>query len=664
MADFLLESLRGGLDDFTPVSALAKDACTVAENVEFFYSTLGERRAGCALLAAGLPVGITGDALLDAAVWAFRHQPTKNETDDELWVLTRDTDNTPKMYRLTSAGWGTVTLNSISANDVPLLTNNDGYHIYGQSLHGKLFLAFKSNVDRLHVWDGTVLRRAGLASSSAPTVANSVGAGAYAATLRYYRTRSVIRSGTTVLVRSEPSASSAGFTPDGAHASAVVTRAAVIGEAETDWEVEVSLDNITFYRLSTVAIATTTYSDSAVTTTYSSNIASDPVGTYGLIPSVTYLAADDDRLLLGGSRTTAADGSAIQWTPVGTDPSPGPDERLNATTSPRLDLDGLEGGDISALSRVVSGSLLAHKTTHIYKLLRTGQLVGAYEALPLTKTRGAFPRSVVEASDEAGRPSQFFLDPQVGPMRYGANGLEFVGYNIHTLWRRVNKSAIVPCHGVFYPDKHQLWYWLALDGASYPNAIIKLQTNEVVTGVTGARRGWATVPSPCRIADARCSTMFVVNIQTGDLTTVPFIGKQKWTVGATTVTDIVQRCDTGTTDAFTLGDTAAAYTAKVRTRAFFLANILNQAGIKSAALLGSAGSRVLVTLRRNYGIETKAVSANMTASSTESYVIAHLDAAEMSELYALELEFADDPANLTQWQLFQFAVQVEAEQTP
>ncbi len=665
MADFTLDSLRGGFDDFTPVSSLPKDACRLAENVEFFNSTLGERRAGCQLLNGGLPAGITGNALLNGASWLFRHTPTKNESEDELWVMTGDTDNTPRLYRRTASGWTTITFGPV-AGDTPIIADGEGFQVYGQSLHGKLFIAFRSSVDRLHVYPGTgtVLRRAGLAAHAAgPTCANTAAGGAYPATPRYYRTRSVVRSGSTVLYRSEPSPNSTVFTPSGANSGVDVTRPTAIGEGETDWEIEVSLDASTFYRLSTVAIGTTVYTDTAGTSTYSNNTLSDPVGTYGLIPSVKYLLAVDDRLVTGGSWQTAADGSAVRWTPVGTDPLPGPDERLNTTTSPRDDADGLEGGDITGLSRSIS-TIIVHKFSQFYSLVKTGELVGAYELNNITKVRGAFPRSNVEANDEVGRPCLYWLDPKVGPMRYGANGLEFCGFNIRTLWSRINKNAVVPCHGIYYEDKFQIHYWLSLDSDAYPTTKIVLQTNEVSSdGNNGARRGWATVPSGTRIGFASCSVMFPKDIAATDLKAVPHIGKFVWFVNAVAIKDVVQRCDVGTTDAHTSGDTSSGYTAKVKSRPFTLANIPNQFGVGSAALLGLAGSKVKASLIRNYGVETVVKNVDMTASGSETHVAKPIDNLSMSELRALEVQFEDDPDNLTQWQLFQFVLVEKDEDT-
>ena len=658
MPDFVIDSLRGGYDDFTPISALEKDTCTIAENVEFFLSTLGERRAGCE--ETTLHADISGNANLQALVWAHWHTPSKNPTDDELWVMTLEATNTVKMYRWKAAGWASVTMPT--GDDAVLATNNDSYRVYGQSLNGKLFLAYNSGADRLHVWDGTSIRRVGLAASGAPTAADT-GAGAYAAVPRYYRQRSIHLSGSTVVRRSEPSASVA-FTPSGAGTAARVTQATVVGEGETHWEVEVSLDDSVFYRLSQVTIATTTYDDSAVTTTYANNTQSDAAGSYALVPSAKFLTTDQSRLVLGSSWEVTADADAIQWTPVKNDPLPAYDERLDSTTNPRVDLDVLEGGEMTGLSKNSNGNIVATKNERVYRLARTGQLVGAYEVMPaLSKVIGAFPRSLVEAVDEGGRPAIYFLDPESGPCRYGVDGIQGCSANIRTLWRRINKNATVPCHGVYYADKLQVHYWLALDSSSFPDTKIVLQTNQVCAdSISGAQYGWSTVPSPARIADARCSAMFRSNIETAtlNLDVVPFIGKPVWTVSAATVKNVLQRCDTDTTDAHTTGDTDSDYLAKIRTRPFFLTGILNHHEVLNAAILGLAGRTVKVTIRGDFGKTgaTDTAIADFTATGSETHVIDILDDLEIAELSAVDIQFEDDPSSTSQWQLFQFAMKV------
>lgn len=673
MADFTLDSLRGGADDFTPISALPKDACYIAENVEFYLSTLGERRAGTAVMP-GLPAGITGDALLSAAVWMYVHTPTKNESEDELWVLTADTDNTPKMYRHTRAGgWGTVAF--YSANDTPIITNDDGGRIYGQSLHGKLFIAFKSVNDRLHVWDGAVasLRPVGLAAHAAAPTAVGVGVGTMNAT-RYYRTRSVARNGSTVLRRSEPSAVLS-FNASAGYASITVTRPTAVNETETDWEVEVSLDNSVFYRVSTVAIATTTYSDTTASSAYSLNPLSDPVGSYSLIPSVKYLLAVDDRLLLGASWMTASMGSAVQWTPVGTDPLPGPDERLDSNEDPRVDLDGLAGGDITAMGHAEVATIIG-KVGHTYQLLKTGLLVGAYGPEQLSNKIGALPRSMVEATDENGRPTLYWLDPKTGPMRYGPSQMQCCGRDIHNTWKLVNTNAAVPCHGVYYAEKFQVHYWIATQttasdttARNYPNRKIVLQTNLTQPdGEGGVRGGWSHVPlqadfTPVGIADARCSAMVVAD-PTGTLVpkATPFIGKAAWTNADTSANrNVIQMCDVGSADEGPAG--ATAYVGKTRSRAFFLAQLPNRFGILNGSLLGLAGSKVRVTLVRDFGKETIPIAVDLTPVGAETHVIKTIDQLSMAEIFALSVQFEDDPNNITQWQLFYLVLNEAPEQS-
>jgi hypothetical protein len=81
------------------------------------------------------------------------------------------------------------------------------------TFNDKLFIAYDSVVNRLHVYDGTSIRRVGLGQDGvAPTVANT-GAGAYPATARFYRTQWLIKNGSDVqamwaAIRSSPQPSS------------------------------------------------------------------------------------------------------------------------------------------------------------------------------------------------------------------------------------------------------------------------------------------------------------------------------------------------------------------------------------------------------------------------------------------------------------------------
>ena len=255
MADFLISSLRGGQNDTDPPISLANDQVVSARNVEFTVSTLGERRRG------GEAIDLTGSGLESHSrvTWMHRHLPTTDETEAEFWALGVTNAASYALARKDTA-WSNPTF-----DDAPLLNNGGEYKFQAVTLHGKMFLAYRSAVDRLHVWDGTTLRRAGLAGpTAAPTAANS-GSGSFATT-RYYRVRWVYMSGSTVLRRSEPS-DSVSITPSGTGAGILVTRPATTGSDgdETHWEVEASTDNANFYALSSAILATTTYTDTAGT---------------------------------------------------------------------------------------------------------------------------------------------------------------------------------------------------------------------------------------------------------------------------------------------------------------------------------------------------------------------------------------------------------------
>lgn len=645
---FDLATLRGGLDDTSPYIALAPDACVVAENVEFVKSTLGERRAGCA------PITLSADMIdsaIQATVWMYRHLPTNNEGDAELWTLSQSlSDNTSVLTRRKATGWETIV-----PNDAITVTSGQGHRLSAQTLHGKLFIAYKSAFDRLHVYDGVSLRKTGLAEPAVPTAANSGGAGTLTNT-RYYRVRYVVSDGTTVSLRSEPSESLT-FSPDGAHATVTVTKPATINENETHWELEASTDNQNFYRLSTIVVATTTFVDTDTTgVTYSTFPLSDDIGVYAVIPSGKFVTADEDRLLIGGSWEDSAEASRVRWTPVFASDGAGNDERLDETTDPFLDLDGYEGGEITGMSRAVNGYIYVFKRSHIYKLVRTGQRSIAYTAFPLTKARGALPGSLVEAISQEGSPALYFLDQNVGPCRLGSNGLQWCGRDIQTLWSRVNVNATVPCHGVYYNLKRQLHYWVALDGSDFPNAKIVVHVNEMQDTNEGARRGWVTVAKDNRIATAHCSVMAANNTDSPDsrsFTLVPFIGKERWTVGANTITDFIQQCDTGSKDADTTGDTASSYSAMVTSKPFALTGLLNQYEIKAGVLLTKASDDpngvVFVQIIRDFDKEQLTIPVTLFKDSetAETHVIRQLDNLNISELYTVQISLGDLDNNVT-----------------
>jgi hypothetical protein len=250
--DIIVVTHRGGLNEDAPHS-LRDDECTEANDVEFWLSMLGERRAGCAQLAS-LPANLTNrQTMCHISQWF----PTNDPTLPEFVAAAADPGSAFAISRRDTAGaWSNLAPGDTVDNAAPYI-----YRIQSQALDASNYLAIKTNQNRLQVLDsGGVWRRVGIAAPAAPTGVDTVTAGIFKG-VRYYRQRSVYVSGSAVLRRSEPSTVLT-FTPNGAKNGVTITKGAdAAGESSTHWEIEASLDNSNFYRLARTINATTTYVD-------------------------------------------------------------------------------------------------------------------------------------------------------------------------------------------------------------------------------------------------------------------------------------------------------------------------------------------------------------------------------------------------------------------
>lgn len=562
----------------------------------------------------------------------------------------------------------TTAWSQITPSDDIKVTSGYGYRLSAVSLHGKLFVAYKSNnsADRLHVWDGTSWRRVGLiAPSAAPAVANT-GAGTFVGK-RYYRVRFTVQVAGVTVRRSEPSAVTT-FTPSGAGLSARVTKPAATSpaEGETHWEIEASIDNANFYRLSTVIVATTTYDDSiaAYTVGYAAGAEdlSEDIGDYTLPHSAEFVLADEDRLLLFGSFEDDDLASSASWTPAGNDPGVGNDERIPIDTTNTLSLDGLEGGRITGAAHPINGFIFVFKQGHIYKMVRTDERSRAYEAICLTKSRGAIRRSVIEGADEAGNPCIYFLDPCVGPCRLGSRGIESCGQDILNTWRTVNLDADLVTHGIYYPANRQVHWWVATNGSTTPNKRLVVHVNAMRPQPDGVRRGWS-MWSTGRSNSAYASCLYSDNIEDNDARSfnlVPFIGlTQNGDAGDSQRWKLIQLCDTGSTDA------GATYSAYVTSKPFSFGHLLNQIGVRAGALLAKVAAGVSVSVRvvRNYGQENPStVTVALDAVGSETHVVKKLDNLKGKELRTVQFTLGDFVTPSGLWEINELGIETTEDQ--
>jgi hypothetical protein len=296
MADIPIPSLRGGYNDTDPAQLLNDDEVVTAMNVEFFASACGERRGGTAPLDL-TSSGLTGQGgIVHLSQWF----PTNVVTAAEyIAVAATPGSSTAVARRDTSGTWHTISPTDAINNAAP-----DIFGINAQPFDAVDFLAYHSGVDRLHGWDGTNLRRIGLAQPAAPAVTDT-GSGTFGGP-RYYRVRYIVESGGLPVRRSEPSLSTR-FTPSGSGAGASIAKPAAISEGETDWEIEASEDDDFYYRIATRPVGTTTYEDSiASSKTYASAVVSAPVSNQG--GSITYVLLSDQAAALNLTGTISNGG--------------------------------------------------------------------------------------------------------------------------------------------------------------------------------------------------------------------------------------------------------------------------------------------------------------------------------------------------------------------
>lgn len=632
--DLVIASLRGGQNSTDPAISLPEDQAILCQNVEFFDSLLGERRLGTT--AVTLPIFLSGK---DRIPFIFRHLPTADETASELWALGVTGTTTASLGRKTST-WQT----EVTISDTPTLTGFSQYRWQAVSLHGKIHFAYDSDKDRLHVWDGTTMRRSGMDKpGAAPTAADTGGAGTLTGT-RYGRVRYAELSGTTVLRRGEPSTTLT-FAPSGTNASITWTKPATISEGETHWEIELSTDNVNFYRMARIVVATTTHVDSVVFATgYSSTgTLSEDSGDYTLIPSARYLSADEDRLVWAGNWEDDAFASRVGWTPVFRASGSGNDERFETDTDPFKDLDTYENGPITGLSAPVFGGIWAFKQHGIYKLVRSGKRTAAYDAIKYTDALGAIHGSVVTGLDATGQPCVYFIDREQGPCRLGYGGIKRCGEDLRAIWKDINHDATkVVISSLYYPKKKQVIFCLATGSGNIPTTAIVLHADKSRDFDDGGRKGW-TVWTGDR-AKALTMCLYANNINDNvarNLVLVPLIGLEGLS--------LLHRCDTGNTD------NAVAYTATITTKPYWLQNFLHQFKVQGAALLAKAVASAQITVKclRDFNIETTTTvtDISLAASGTETDVIKYLDNLTGAELRVAQFQFTDPTTVSAQWQL-------------
>lgn len=643
----LITDLRGGRNGVDPPLSLRPTECVEALNVDWHGSTIGRKRGGADSLSMA-------SSTMTGKVSALgRHVPTTDETLAELWAA--DDAATPIINRLAGGStWAAPTL-----KDNP---TGNGWDMSYASLNGKLFIAYKSAQARLHVWDTATVRRVGLPTPAAPTAANSAVGGTYAATLRYIRVRWVEVVSSVAVRRSEPGPS-VSFTPDGAHTGVDITRPTAPGEGETHWEIEESVDNVTFYQIyvvggspvggAAVAIATTTLAtDNAVVSLYYTATASAATGTYTAPTSAKFLAADQNRLLMFGDYTSTNKQNRITFSSVVGSLNIGDAERVDTTASSYIDLDENDSGVPTGLVGPVDGNFYVFKYRQVWKLTASGQPLNPYTQKALSKHIGCVgPRAMVVAEDEAGRPAVYWMSHR-GPWRYGANGLEYLGHGVKDLLLRGAPNSIsvmnlaatkVVCHAVYHEDSRQVWFWVATGASNDPDMKLVYNIGRVQgpsDSDTPVASGWARHTGPS--AAARCSVMFSRTVGAAmSFDLKPYIGQ-------TSANDTIY-----VTDSTTTTDAGTAFQSYVQGKAYAPWGLGNNGIVDTGNILATAQAGVTITqtLTANFGTEIRTSNVSLTPDATETRVFETFEDAALQNAYAFQPQWGDLSAVSAAWSI-------------
>ena len=637
----VIDDTRGGRNGTDPPLSLPANQCTEMLNVDWRDTFFAHKRGG------STSVSLTGGSAFATAIYFLsRFVPGADETLAELFAA--DVGGTVLMKRLAGGtSWANVTLDDAIFS--PQLLDS-------ATLNGKLFLAFPSAVDRMHAYDPGLasprVRRHGITpSTTAATVANT-GAGAYAAVIRYYRVRfrQYDLAGLVIVRQSEPTPV-VSFTPSGTGTAARVTRPTAPGEGETHWVLEASPDNVLFYVVGPVAIATTTADDIVSPASYSAIFTlAEAVGLYTLWPSVKYLLSDGNRLLGLGAHTTGQPSSRVWHSPVLGSTDHGDDERLTNTVTLKgwTDLNEKDGDFGTGLGGPLNGVPYAFKYRSVWKLRPTGDLVTPYLPRKIRDDIGCIAhKTIAIGEDSEGDPCLYFLSHR-GPYRITASGVvQYLGRDNEDIWRTINLEAtVVVGHSKYYPDRHQWWLWIATTGNNSPNLKMMFDVQNGFPDQNGqVRGGW--VKHTGLSAEAIASVLFantVAAAMSRDLK--PYVSRAV----------AIHKCDTSDAD-----DSGTSFQGTVTTRHLLPSgNLLERTGVGESMLAtkAQAATTLTVTINRDYGVETRALTVSIAPAASETRVTRKVEGSELSDASVLQMTVGDSAASTAVWTIDALVVPV------
>ena len=642
MADLLWARCRG-INQFDSPLDLPEDAAADGRNMHRYDGALGSKRAGSTAQT------LTGDTHSGYNA-LIKYLPGQDETAAELFIVS--SDGTVKILRVAA---GTAKANLTLTDNVA----TRAWDVNGATLNGKLYLAYDSTVNRLHVFDPglstTSVRRAGMGTPAAPSLATLGGAGL--SFTRYVKVAYTEQRGGVTVRRSELSASATITITDDSGFS--ITKPAAISEGETHWEAYVSDAEAGPYYLDATTVVGTgsyNYTDSSIDTT----TLEPTVGVNTPFPSVKFLGTDGNRLVgFGVWESTAGDSltpkaGRVFIGPVLDSSSVHDDERINNTTEIEgwIDIARNSGSVDRGISpRPLNGVFYVFQSRGIHMLVPTESAIAPFRRVTLSSELGAVNHaSLVMGEDKAGAPCLYFLDPEKGPYRIGRNGVEWIGKDVLTTFSTINLAATGQvAWGAYLKRFNWVLFGIATGASNDPDTILVFDTTEgEPTESDGVRYGWDIWTGD--LAATRCAVIFSETMGATMSRTQTLYG------GRNSDTKLLRYNTSATSDD---GTTFRGY----QTSRAFVPTVLSKTQqVMRASLLAEASSGVTITqgLIRNFGDETtRTDTCVLTAAGSETRVLKRFESPDLQDAYAFQVEIGDASATASAFTLERWAATIK-----
>jgi hypothetical protein len=483
----------------------------------------------------------------------------------------------------------------------------------------------------------------GLATPAAAPTGADDGGGALSLT-RSYRVRWVDTGGAGRI-----SEASAVLTRTiAAKAGSTITRPTAASEDETHWDLEAAdVPAGPWYRIARTAIGTTTFDDTSAT--ISTTTLSPSAGMNYPPPSFKYLVKADARLIGAGCYETSGgyttpSNRRVWWTrPFGTS-DVGDAETIPNTTGVGAGY-GLDvEADITGLSDPLDGTVYVFGYRRIWALEPTGSVgSAAYRRRTLRTDIGCIRhQSIRMGEDEHGNPAIHFLSHR-GPYRIGADGIQYLGNDLETVWGTVNLDATtVVCWSEYYAEKHQWWVGLAVSGGNAPTIIMCLDTRLVRYNEDQKLLGGGWSKFTGSMPTSNCACLFSSTIGASmSRALVPHVG-QSGTNGA------IWKCDTGT------ADNGTPFQAYVETKPFAPFGLGFNLSTTDPEIIGEVASAVSIQVQpiSEFGLYgTQLGAALLTATGSETRVQRRVEGVQTSGMGVIAFRVGDAAAISNGWTL-------------